>query len=538
MTRIAILGGGISGLTAAYELELARRCGAAIDWHLYEATDRLGGIVETTRHTTAEGEYILEGGPDAWISQKPSEKPWAREFTIELGLEADLIYSNDATRRTYILMPEAGTAGKLQPIPGRMRLMVPDDLATLEDSPLFSPAARAAYAAEPNRADELKRTALDRPDKDRPDKDRPDKDRPGKDRPGNQHTDESVADFTLRHFGPEVLTTLAAPLLSGIFGGDVYKLSVRAVMPAFVAMEREHGSLIAALQVKSAQRTQPPQPIFTSLRNGVGSLTTALTAHLPPERLHLQRAAKSLKRERNLWCLRTASTTPARAARVSKKHFNHVLLATSLDSARKLVLPLDRAAAELLPADASSAILATLCWSPETARTFAIPGGFGFLVPHSNNVKNCYPEPSEGPASPRMPEVPQPQLLACTFVDQKFPHRCPPGARIVRVFFGGPAADTLAEQSDEAIAATALTQLQAILGPLPAPDPTLTTIRRWPRSLPQYEVGHLDRMAELDNLVAEIPGLTLLGNSYRGVGLPDLIRDARIAARKLTTCPR
>ncbi len=521
MTRIAILGGGISGLAAAYELELTRRRGAALDWHLYEATDRLGGIVETTRHATPEGEYILEGGPDAWVS----EKPWARELAIELGLEADLIYSNDATRRTYILMPEAGTAGKLQPIPGRMRLMVPEDLATLENSPLFSP---AAYAAELTRAGELKRTALDRPDKDRP----------GKDRPGNQQTDESVADFTLRHFGPEVLATLAAPLLSGIFGGDVHKLSVRAVMPAFVAMEREHGSLIAALQARSSQRTQPPQPIFTSLRNGLGSLTIALTAQLPPERLHLQRAAKSLKRERNLWCLRTASTTRAHAARVSKKHFNHILLATSLDSARKLVLPLDREAAELLPADASSAILATLCWSPETARTFAIPGGFGFLVPHSNNVKNCHPERSEGPASPRMPEVPQPQLLACTFVDQKFPHRCPPGARIVRVFFGGPAADTLAEQSHEAIATTALTQLQQILGPLPAPDPALTTIRRWPRSLPQYEVGHLDRMAELDNLVAEIPGLTLLGNSYRGVGLPDLIRDARIAARKLTTCPR
>src|ERR1700748_3163197 len=99
MRTIAILGGGISGLTAAYELEKARRAGADIDWQLFEASNRLGGIIETTRIPTPEGEYILEGGPDGWVS----DKPWARELAIELGLEADLIYSNDATRKTDIL---------------------------------------------------------------------------------------------------------------------------------------------------------------------------------------------------------------------------------------------------------------------------------------------------------------------------------------------------------------------------------------------------------------------------------------------------
>src|SRR5579875_2817862 len=118
MKRIAIVGGGISGLTCAYELELARKRGAAIDWHLYEASDRLGGIIETTRIATPDGEYILEGGPDGWVS----EKPWARDLAIELGLEDQLIYSNDATRKTYILIN-----GVLQPIPDRMRMMVPED---------------------------------------------------------------------------------------------------------------------------------------------------------------------------------------------------------------------------------------------------------------------------------------------------------------------------------------------------------------------------------------------------------------------------
>ena len=179
MKRIAIVGGGISGLAAAYELEKARKSGAAIDWQLYEASDRFGGIVETVR----QDGFVLEQGPDAWVT----EKPWARELAIELGLEAELIFSNDATRKTYILID-----GRLQPIPDRMRMMVPEDLATLEDSPLFSDSARKAYAAELTRADELRASAL--------------------------AEDESVAAFVQRHFGEEVLAKIAAPLLSGVFG--------------------------------------------------------------------------------------------------------------------------------------------------------------------------------------------------------------------------------------------------------------------------------------------------------------------------------
>ena len=198
MRRIAILGGGISGLTAAYELEKARKSGAAIDWHLYESTDRLGGIVETIR----QDGFVLEQGPDAWVS----EKPWARELAIELGLESELIFSNDATRKTYILID-----GELQPIPDRMRMMVPEDLAALENSSLFSDSARKSYADELTRAEELRASA--------------------------PTEDESIAAFVQRHFGEEVLNKIAAPLLSGVFGGDVRKLSVRAVMPAFVAME-------------------------------------------------------------------------------------------------------------------------------------------------------------------------------------------------------------------------------------------------------------------------------------------------------------
>lgn len=483
MKRFAIVGAGIAGLTAAYELELARKRGADLDWHLYEASDRLGGIVETTRHITVDGEFILEGGPDGWVT----EKPWARELAVELGLEDQLIYSNDSKRKTYILIDN-----QLLPMPDGMRMMVPEDLATLDRSPLFTAEARAAYAAELFRANELKASA--------------------------PAADESVATFVRRHFGEEVLAKIGSPLLSGVFGGDVERLSMRSVMPAFVTMERDHGSLIAALQCKAKTRSNSSQlPIFTSLRYGLSSLVQALAAHLPSERIHLNHTALSIKPEGNQWCLRTSTPTIKGKPGKSKRHFHHILLATPIDATRALLAPRDPIAAELLPHDASSAVLAAFCWVSEAATSFSIPSGFGFLAPQSSHPSNII----------------QHQLLAATFVDQKFPHRAPYPARVIRVFFGGPTADALISQSDVDIATASFAQLNKIIGPLPSPDSTLTTVRRWPRSLPQYEVGHAERIAELDRRIHALGELTLLGNGYRGVGLPDLIRDARSSVRSL-----
>lgn len=489
MKRVAIVGGGIAGLAAAYELELARKRGADIDWHLYEASDRLGGIVETTRHCTAEGEWILEGGPDAWVS----EKPWARELAIELGLEGELIYSNDATRKTYIYLD-----GKLQAMPGRMRMMVPEDLATLNDSPLFSATAKQAYAEELHRASELKASSPFR----------------------DEAYDESVAAFVRRHFGEEVLNKVAGPLLSGVFGGDVARLSVRAVMAPFVKMEQEYGSLIAAVQQRKRERgDKPAQPIFTSLRGGVGSLVDALVATLPPSRLHRRTPVVDIGDE-NRWYVMfdDLNQTESQTQRICNDNkVDSLFLATPRDATWQLlrcVLP-DDPLESRLPQNASSAVLATFCWHAELAAAMTVPSGFGFLVPQMQDAR-------------------QPQLLAATFVDQKFPYRAPAKARVIRVFFGSGSAEHFAHSVDGEIADVAFAQLQSIVGDLPEPDHALTTVRRWPRSLPQYEVGHLERMKELDADLSAVGNLHLIGNSYRGVGLPDLIRDARAGVRSVT----
>ena len=461
MKRIAILGGGIAGLTAAWELERARAQGADLSWRLFEATGRLGGIIET-HHQSG---FTIECGPDGWVSEKRA----ARDLAVELGLASELLHSQDATRKTYLLLN-----GQLTPLPDGLRMMVPTNLAAIDDSPLFSPAAKAAFHAEPTRAAELRAAA--------------------------PAEDESIASFIRRHFGDEVLRKVGAPLLAGVFGGDVGTLSVRAVMAPFVALEREFGSLITALE----RRRPATEPIFTTLGSGLGSLVDRLTAALPPESLHVNVPIAALTHTSGLWQLHPQ--VPAPETSVS---FDELILATPAHVTQSLLRPLAPYAASLIPTEASSAIVVALAFEQADLH---IPPGFGFLVPAS-------------PAS---------SLLACTFADQKYPTRVPPGGQLLRAFFGASSAARLSPLSNQEITALALTELRHVLGPLPLP--AFTVLRRWPRSLPQYAVGHLDRVRELFSLITEeLPGLTLLGNPFLGVGLPDLVRDARAAGRRIAT---
>ncbi len=456
--RVAIVGGGIAGITAAWQIAQLAASGSAVEAVLFESSDHLGGIVETVHR---EG-FTIECGPDAWVS----EKPWARDLALELGLSDDLLFSNDSTRKTHILLN-----GKLETMPDGMRMMVPSDLNAIDASHLFTPVARQAFHLELTRAAELKGSS-----------------------PSH---DESIASFTRRHFGEEVLNRIAAPLLSGVLGGDVETLSMHAVMPQFVAMEHIHGSLIAALQTRASI---PSPPIFTTLRSGLGTLVERLVSAIPSHWLRLHTEVVALDRTPPHWHTRTANTPEAET-------FDAVFLASPPAISRDLLSSLDPAAADLMHMEASSAIVVALAYTPASAPA-SLPPGFGFLVPPSSANK----------------------LLACTFVDQKFPGRAPSGAHLLRAFFGAHSADALLARSDADLTGLAQHELAAILGPLPAP--AFSIVRRWPRSLPQYAVGHLTRMAHLQTRVAALTGLSLLGNGYRGVGLPDLIRDARNAARR------
>ncbi len=489
MRRVAVVGAGISGLTAAWQL--TRNQGqASTQVTLFEASDRTGGILETVRR---DG-FVVELGPDSWVSEKPA----ARELVTELGLEHELMPSKDSTRKTHLFLE-----GHLAEMPEGFRLMVPASRAALEAldrSPILSPNARQAFRDELERAHELQRTA--------------------------PIEDESISSFTERHFGREVLERLAAPLLSGVFGGNVDTLSVRAVMAPFVAMERERGSLIAALEEREAERWatgRPAQAIFTTLQTGLGTLTEVLTNALPDDVLQLGRKVQSVRRantaDRTGWIVRHGpSGKGTRQQTRNEDRFDDVVLATPGHVTAELLNPIDRGLSQLLPTEASSAILVALAW---TNLELPLPPGFGFLVPAARHGEKA-----------------ESALLATTFVDQKFESRVPAGGRLLRAFFGGESARKLLADkvSDEEITVFALRELDRILCSANGerlPQPAFALVRRWPLSLPQYSVGHLERVATLDRELASIPGLHLLGNGLRGVGLPDLIRQARLLAREL-----
>lgn len=465
--RIAIVGGGISGLTAAYILH--RDYSDTCEFTLFEANSRVGGIIETVH---ADG-FTVECGPDSWVT----EKPWAEQLVRELGLGHEVIRSNDHNRRTFIARNRA-----LIPLPGAMHMMVPTDLNALLASPLFTEAAKQAYIAETSRSAELRESALLNRGMD---------------------ADESVAAFVRRHFGDEVVETVARPLLAGVFGGDIEKLSARALLAPFVTVEANYGSLIAGLQ----QRSQVSKaPVFTTLASGLGTLADRLLLSLPSASIRLSSPVLALHSFAGGWAVEIES---------GPERFDRVLIATPLDTTRRflssLSMPEAQRAAELLPTDASSALIVALGYGAQAIPAPTIPKGFGFLVAASPAAHS---------------------LLACTFLHQKFLHRAPEGATLLRAFFASSAADQLSHRPDSEIASIARDQLTGYLGPL-SEHADITVVRRWPRSLPQYEVGHVARMAQFDICLSALQGMAIAGNGLRGVGLPDLIRDARQAAQAL-----
>jgi protoporphyrinogen/coproporphyrinogen III oxidase len=461
MKRIAIIGGGIAGLSAAFYLEQAKRGGASLDYVLFEAGERLGGVLQTER----VDDCLVEAGPDSFLT----EKPWAAELCRELGLGDQLIGSNDRSRRTWIVVRR-----RLRPIPDGLQFMVPTRIGPVVFSRLFSMRTKLGMVGE-----------LFSPRRSSPE-------------------DESAAALVERHFGREVVERLADPLLSGVYGGDVTRLSARAALPRFAEMEASSGSLIRGmLAARRKCAASPPQPLFTSLQEGMQQLVDAVVARLDPAAVRLSAPVRALQLEGNGW--KVVST--------AAESFDAVVLAVPAFRASDLLEPVQPAlAAVLQPIPYNNAMTVTLGFDVESLPPLQRPrfsSGHGFLVPRSEGWS----------------------LLACTFVHNKFPHRAPEGRLLLRAFLDDrhPA---LAGQSDEETVQIVRLELRAFLN-LYA-EPRFARVYRWPASMAQYEVGHLDRVAEIERLRSTLPGLALIGNAYRGVGVPDCIRSGRDAAKEIT----
>jgi protoporphyrinogen/coproporphyrinogen III oxidase len=459
MIRIAIVGGGISGLAAAFALEEHRRAGAA-DYTLYESSPQLGGVLRTEH---IQG-CIVEAGPDSFIS----EKPWAADLCRKIGLCDQLIGSNDADRKTYILVH-----GRLIPIPDGLMFMVPTKILPTALSPLFSWSTKLRVARECFHP------------------------------PHSANGDESVAAMVDRHYGAEMVERLADPLLSGVYGGDAANLSLRAVLPRFAEMERNYGSLgramLAAPKKARATTNMPAAPLFTSLKNGMQQLVGTLVPRLNQPSLFTNASVQSIQREGTEWMVSAGSKSD---------RFQAVIIALPAHAAAQLLSTCGpELSAELGGVAYSSSITIGLGYDRQVRQS--LPPGFGFLVPRSEGK----------------------QLLAATFVHNKFPHRALDDRALLRCFFAGSNADKIWQLSESAIVAVVRNELQQILG-LRA-EPLFARVYKWKAAMAQYGVGHLERLLRIERLRQQLPGIALAGNGYRGIGVPDCVRSGQEAAREV-----
>jgi oxygen-dependent protoporphyrinogen oxidase len=456
MSGVVIIGGGISGLSTAYYL--SRR---GVPSTLIESRPRLGGVIQTEH---IEG-CTIEAGPDSFISAKPA----ALELIRELGLADEVIGSNDYSRKTYVWK-----GGRLVPLPEGLMMMVPTRIMPLVTTPLLGWTTKLRMGLE----------LLWAP------------------RPPNG--DQSVAEFIRQHYGAEAVDYLAEPLLSGIYGGNPSELSVTSVLPRFVTLAREYGSLtrgVLAERAKAPKTSGPPAPLFRTLKGGLSQMTDALTAAIQKQVVVHQARAQAVERAPSGFRVRVADEW---------LEAEHLVIATEAYSGSALLRNVDGRLAELLGSvPYSSSMTVALGFD---AKDFAqAPEGHGFLVPKKERQR----------------------LMACTWVGMKFPYRVPEGKIVARCFLGGMEDAEVLAESDEAVSAIVTRELEEIAGV--RAHPKFVRIARWPRSMAQYTVGHPQRLAEMEARAAAIPGLHLAGNAYEGIGIPDCIRMGKRAAEAYRT---
>jgi oxygen-dependent protoporphyrinogen oxidase len=457
---VVVVGGGIAGLSAAYALSRdGRPAGPAPDVLVLEREARFGGKVVTER---LEG-FVVEGGPDAFVSTKP----WALELCRELGMEDRLIRADMRRRKVYVLH-----RGRLRPLPDGLAMMVPSRIWPMLTTPLLSPRAKLRMGLDwllPPRRDE---------------------------------TDESLGAFISRRLGRQAYERLVEPLMSGIYAGDGDRLSLLATFPFLREWEQEHGGLTRAAWRWGRQRrlssgVNGRPSVFVTLRTGLAELTEALVDRLGPRSLRAGTEVTDLSRWGGRYRLGLADGTTLEA--------DAVILATPAFVSADLVSQLDP---HLEPAlrDIDYVSTATVSLAYRRSDLPRDLDGHGYVIPRV-----------EGRAA-----------LACTWTSTKFPHRAPEGYGLLRIFLGRAGQDEVVREEDARLVARARDELASTLGI--RAEPVLARLQRWPRAMPQYRVGHRDRVESLRSRLASLPGLFLAGAAYDGIGLPDCIRSGRQAA--------
>lgn len=474
-SHIVIIGAGITGLAAAYRLQQAAQTQAQpVRYTLIESTERIGGKLKTEMiDGYGSRPFVIEGGPDCFITQKP----WALSLARELGLEDRLLGTNDDQRKVYVL-----NKGRPTPLPDGVLLIVPTKFMPFALSPLISPLGKLRMGMDlfisPKRDDE----------------------------------DETLADFITRRLGNEALDKIAEPLMSGIYNAEADRQSVMATFPRFRAIERKHGSLIKGMLASrrarsgsssaetSSSHNGKSTSIFMSLRDGTQELAAELHKRLTGD-VQLGTTVTSIAATDGGYRLEIESDDAA-----STVDADGVLITTPAYVSAALVRDVVPQAADLLEQIRYvSTGTVSLAYRDEDLRDTI--SGFGLVIPHSE----------------RRP------INAVTFSSTKFDHRAPSGYSLLRVFFGGSRSPQTMELEDDALMRVVRSELSQILGI--DGEPLFHRIYRWHRANPQYDIGHIDRVEEIERQLPE--RLFVAGSPFRGVGIPDCVHQAEIAVDKL-----
>lgn len=469
--RVVIVGGGISGLSAALALlEQAGSRDAPLQCTVVESQNYFGGKIITNRR---DG-LVTEGGPDSFLTTKPA----ALALCEKLGLTSQLINTNTEHAQTFTYLK-----GRLRQFPQGLISMVPTKVGPLFHSGVLSWVGILRMGADwiiPSRA--------------------------------GTKDEETLAEFFSRRLGSEAFDNLIEPLVSGIYAGDANELSVDATFPQLVELERKHGSLIkGALAMQRARSSHRPdataRTLFTTLRGGLGDLIASLAERLSD-------AGVSLRRNSNVQAVQSAGSRTEPSYRVELEKGDRldadaVILATPAYVSAGLLLPFDDEAAMALDGIpyASTMTISMVFSEPDVKPQIR---GFGFVVPRVENRS----------------------LIAATWSSMKWVERAPSGQCLIRCYLGGRGREHLLDLDDTELTGRACRELKSMVGIHSLP--LHVEVYRWPRAMPQYTRGHRERVQRIRNRVARHPGLYVTGAAYDGIGIPDCIRDAEHTSAKLS----
>lgn len=462
--KVVIAGGGITGLSAAhYVKKLLDERNVDAELVVVENSERLGGKVRTLHR---DG-FVIEQGPDSFLARKLP----IIELTRELGLEGELVGTNPAANKTYILHN-----GGLHGMPKGLLLGIPTDLDAFLQTELVSPECKERVKQE-----------LELPGS------------------GNE-ADESIGGFVERRLGRELLTHVAEPILAGIYAGDTYKLSLHATFPQFQQAELKFGSVIRGM---AASRTSAPPPspmslaipeayrssMFLSYRQGLETLLDGLRKALDGV-THIRDSVIGVEHTNGRCAVMTEQQgiIEADAVIVTVPGYTASQLLGSIPEAKWL-------------GDMEYVSVANVVFAYDRGELTHPLDGSGFVIPRK-----------EGRF-----------ITACTWTSSKWLHTAPEGKALLRCYVGRSGEQDWMKLSDDEIISRVKNELAELMG-IEA-EPLFVELTRLNRSMPQYPVGHLESIQRLrERLHNDFPGLYVTGAAFEGVGLPDCIRQAKEAA--------